>query len=107
MSPRASGGGPGRWWCTKCARQVTGPVTTTLDPRYATGLCRHGRNDQEAEPETVPLVRSEAAADQLIERRRVARAYTRALHKQVAGEALSKNEEAALAARATAEVATP
>lgn len=85
-----------RWACTKCGREVTSGVESTIDPRYATGLCLHGKPPTEATPERVPLA-AMAKAEAIVDQRSYVRAVKRARRKELEGTPLSANETAALA----------
>src|SRR4051812_48293298 len=86
-----------KWHCTKCSREVTASVAVSMDPRFATGLCLHGKPPPETTPERVPLLAGEDAAECVIDARAQKRAVRRALRKQLTNQELSANEAAALA----------
>jgi hypothetical protein len=65
-----------------------------MDPRYATGWCRHGIKDRD--PVRVPLVQGDRA-DGLIAERRFRAAVRRAQRKRLMHHDLSPAEAAALA----------
>lgn len=85
-----------KWHCAKCGHEVTNGVAVSMDPRFATGLCLHGGNSTERDPERVPLLASKDAAERVIDARAQARAVKRALRKQLTNQDLSADEAAAL-----------
>lgn len=68
-----------------------------MDPRFATGLCLHGKPPTEATPSRIPVLAGKDAAERVIDARTQARAVKRALRKSALGQDLSANEAAALA----------
>jgi len=81
---------------------VTAGIATSIDPRYATGLCLHGKTEHDAVAERVALVHGKEAAERVIDQRTEARTVKRALRKSLTGQDLSANEQAALDRRAKA-----
>ncbi len=84
-----------KWHCAKCGREVVAGVGVSMDPRYATGPCYHGKLTDDI-AERVPLLASKDAAEAVIDQRTHARAVKRALRKEIWGQQLSANEAAAL-----------
>jgi len=73
---------------------VADGIRTSFDPRYATGLCRHG--DPEREPARIPLA-APGVVEQVIDQRKYHRDLKRARARVAGGVKLSRADRAALA----------
>lgn len=82
------------WSCSKCGRPVADGIQTSFDPRYATGLCRHG--DPEREPARIQLA-APGVVELVIDQRKYHRDLKRARAHVAGGVKLSRAESAALA----------